>query len=209
VARYVGPSCRLCRREGKKMFLKGERCYTAKCAIERRSYPPGQHGQTGTRKLSTYGIQLREKQRAKRIYGLLERQFRRYFEKADRWRGVTGTILLQLLERRLYNIVFRLGFASSRHSARQMVRHGHILVKGKKVDIPSYLLSAGEEVQLVEKMRQAKQVLASLERAEKNRRVSWLEYSSQDFKGKMLNIPAREDIPMDIQEQVIIELYSK
>lgn len=209
MARYVGPSCRLCRREGKKMFLKGERCYTAKCAIERRSYAPGQHGQTGTRKHSTYGMQLREKQRAKRIYGLLERQFRRYFEKADRWRGVTGTILLQLLERRLDNIVFRLGFAASRHSARQMVRHGHILVNGKKVDIPSYLLSAGEEVQLVEKMRQTKQVLASLERAEKNRRVSWLEYNPQDFKGKMLNIPAREDIPMDIQEQVIIELYSK
>ncbi|HOE64719.1 MAG TPA: 30S ribosomal protein S4 [Candidatus Sumerlaeota bacterium] len=209
MARYIGPVCRLCRREGKKLYLKGDRCQTAKCAVERRSYPPGQHGQAGTRKLSTYGVQLREKQRAKRIYGLLERQFRRCFQTADRLRGVTGTILMQLLERRLDNIVYRLGFAPSRRAARQLVRHGHILVNGKKVDIPSYRLSVGEEVSIEEKLRQTKNVLASIEQMDKTGRVPWLEYIPEMFKGKITTIPAREDIPSDIQEQIIIELYSK
>jgi len=209
VARYTGPICRLCRREGKKLFLKGERCYTAKCAAERRSFPPGQHGQSGVRKLTTYGTQLREKQKAKRIYGILERQFRKYFQKAANWRGVTGTILLQLLERRLDNIVFRIGFAPSRHLARQLVRHGHILVNGARVDIPSYSVSANQQISIKEKMRQSKTILAALERLEKNGRVHWLEYHPDTFSARLVTIPAREDIPVDIQEQVIVELYSK
>ena len=209
MARYTGSVCRLCRREGKKLFLKGERCTTAKCAVERRSYPPGQHGQSGSRKLTTYATQLREKQKAKRIYGILERQFRKYFYKADKWRGVTGTVLLQLLERRLDNIIYRIGFASSRNQARQIVLHGHVLVNGKRVDIPSYSVSIGEEITLKEKMRQSKQVQASLERAEKTGRVSWLEYNADTQTARILTIPAREDIPVDIQEQIIVELYSK
>ncbi|HPB29854.1 MAG TPA: 30S ribosomal protein S4 [Candidatus Sumerlaeota bacterium] len=208
MARYTGPICRLCRREAKKLFLKGDRCNTAKCAMERRAYAPGQHGQN-TRKPTTYGVQLREKQKAKRIYGVLEKQFRRYFEKADRYRGVTGTVLLQLLERRLDNIIFRIGFASSRNQARQLVRHGHILVNGKKVDIPSYSASVGEEITLDEKARQSKNVLASLERMEKLGRLNWIEYVPEAMKGRILTIPAREDIPVDIQEQIIVELYSK
>lgn len=209
MARYTGPVCRLCRREGKKLFLKGERCDTAKCAVERRGYAPGQHGQAGSRKLTTYGTQLREKQKAKRIYGLLEKQFRRYYEKASKWRGVTGTILLQLLERRLDNLVFRSGFASSRNQARQMVRHGHILVNGHKVDIPSFTVSVGQTISVEEKIKQSKTMLASLERAEKNGRVPWLEYIPETLSSRLLAVPAREDIPVDIQEQVIVELYSK
>jgi small subunit ribosomal protein S4 len=209
VARYTGPVCRLCRREGKKLFLKGERCDTAKCAVERRSYAPGQHGQAGSRKLTTYGMQLREKQKAKRIYGILEKQFRRYYEKASSWRGVTGTVLLQLLERRLDNLVFRSGFASSRNQARQLVRHGHILVNGKKVDIPSFTVTVGQTISVEEKLKQSKAILTSLERAEKNGRVPWLEYNPENLSSRLLAIPAREDIPVDIQEQVIVELYSK
>lgn len=209
MARYTGPICRLCRREGKKLFLKGERCYTAKCAAERRNFPPGQHGQAGMRKLTTYGTQLREKQKAKRIYGILERQFRKYFQKAAGWRGVTGTTLLQLLERRLDNIVFRIGFAPSRRLARQLVRHGHIVVDGARIDIPSYSVNVGQQITLKEKLRQSKTILASLERQEKNGRVSWLEYHPDTLTARLLTIPAREDIPVDIQEQVIVELYSK
>ena len=209
MARYTGPVCRQCRREMKKLFLKGERCYTSKCAIERRSYPPGQHGQARTRKMSTFGTQLREKQRAKRMYGVLEKQFRLYFKKADKWRDVTGTVLMQLLERRLDNIVFRLGFATSRNSARQMVLHGNILVNGKRVDIPSYSLSPEDEITITEKLRQSKQVQESLEKADSRGRVSWLDYNAEKFTGKMLNVPEREDIPVDIQEQIIVELYSK
>lgn len=209
MARYTGAVCRLCRRERKKLYLKGERCYTSKCAVERRSYPPGQHGQSGGRKLSTYAMQLREKQKAKRIYGIFERQFRRYFQKADRWRGVTGTVLLQLLEGRLDNLVYRLGFASSRNSARQLVLHGHVLVDGEKVDIPSYSVSVGQEISIDEKARKSKFVQASLERLEKDGRLPWLEYKPESFSGRLLTVPAREDIPVDIQEQVIVELYSK
>lgn len=209
MARYTGPVCRLCRRETKKLFLKGERCLTSKCAVERRSYPPGQHGKGRGRKPSTYGIQLREKQKAKRIYGVLEKQFRRYFYKADKWRGVTGTVLLQLLERRLDNIVYRLGFASSRNAARQLVRHGHILINGKRVDIPSYSVSLGDDISIAEKMRNITDVQGSLERTEKNGRVEWIEYNPENFTGRMTAIPEREDIPEEISEQVIVELYSK
>lgn len=209
MARYTGPVCRLCRREGKKLFLKGERCNTSKCAVERRNYAPGQHGQSGGRKLTTYGMQLREKQKAKRIYGILEKQFRRYYEKASNWRGVTGTILLQLLERRLDNLVFRSGFASSRRQSRQLVRHGHIIVNGKKVDIPSYTVTVGQSISVEEKIKQSKVVLTSLERIEKDGRVPWLEYNPDTLTSRLLTVPAREDIPVDIQEQVIVELYSK
>jgi small subunit ribosomal protein S4 len=209
VARYTGPVCRLCRREGKKLFLKGERCQSSKCAVERRAYPPGQHGQSGMRKLTTYGTQLREKQCAKRIYGILEKQFRRYFDRADNWRGVTGTILLQLLECRLDNIVYRLGFAASRSSARQLVMHGHILINGKRVDIPSYSVSVNENISLSKKRHENKDILAALENSDKNGRVSWVEYNADNFTGRILTVPEREDIPEEIQEQVIVELYSK
>ncbi len=209
MARYTGPTCRLCRREGKKLYLKGERCYSARCAVERRNYAPGQHGQRRGRKLSTYGTQLREKQRAKRMYGILEHQFRRYFRIADRYRGATGVVLMQMLERRLDNIVYRIGFASTRSATRQLVRHGHILVNGKRVDIPSYSVSPGEEIALVEKMRKSGGVQGSLEKTEKSGRVPWLEYNAEKFTGRLLGIPERGDIPVDIQEQMIVELYSK
>jgi len=208
MARYVGPVCRLCRREGKKLFLKGDRCQGPKCAIEKRNVPPGQHGLSRT-KLSTYGVQLREKQRAKRIYGVLERQFRRYFEKAERLRGVTGTLLLQLLERRLDNVVYRLGFASSRSAARQFVRHDHITVNGKKVNIPSYLVRPGDVVACAEKARNMKYVQSSLSTAP-GRRKPWLTYDDQAFSGTFVSVPSREDLDdIDLREQLIIELYSK
>ena len=198
----------MCRREGKKLFLKGDRCQGPKCAVELHNYPPGQHGQT-RRKLSTYGHQLREKQRAKRIYGVLERQFRRYFEIADRFRGITGTVLLQLLERRLDNMVYRVGFAASRASARQLIGHGHVLVKGKRVDVPSYRVREGEAISVSEKAKKNSGVLAALERAESQGRLQWVEYSPETMTGKMLSVPTREEIPVDVREQMIVELYSK
>jgi small subunit ribosomal protein S4 len=208
VARYHDAVCRLCRREGTKLYLKGERCLGPKCAVERQNYPPGQHGQS-RRKLSTYGLQLREKQKAKRIYGVLERQFRRYFEIAERYRSVTGTVLLQLLERRLDSVLYRMGVATSRAAARQIVRHGHVRVNGKKVDIPSYLVKVGEELTLSEKTRSNAHVKAALEQAEKRERVPWVEFSSETLAGKIIAIPEREDIPVNIKEQMIVELYSK
>jgi len=208
VARYRGAVCRLCRREGVKLYLKGERCIGNKCAMERRAYAPGEHGQ-GRKKRSTYGIQLREKQKAKRIYGILERQFRRYFQLADRYRGMTGTILLQLLERRLDNLVYRLGFAPSRAAARQLIRHGHVRVNGRKVDIPSYLVKPGQEISLVEKMKENPLVKSGLELAEKRERLPWLSYSPETLSGRLLNVPARDEIPVDLNEQLIVELYSK
>ncbi len=208
MARYVDAKCRLCRREGEKLFLKGTRCYSAKCAIDRQNYPPGQHGQ-GRTKLSTYGQQLREKQKAKRIYGILERQFRRYFAVADAYRGVTGTVLLQLLERRLDNIVFRLGIGASRAQARQLVNHGHVTVNGRRVNIPSYLLKPGEEVAVAESSRTNKAVTANLEEAEGKGRLPWLDWNPEAFTGKILSVPSREDIPVTINEQFIVELYSK
>jgi small subunit ribosomal protein S4 len=209
VARYTGPVCKLCRREGEKLYLKGERCHGNKCGVERRAFPPGQHGQSRGKKLSTYGIQLREKQKAKRIYRLLERQFRRYFEIADSFRGMTGTVLLQLLERRLDNLVYRLGLAPSRGAARQIVRHGHVRVNGRKVDIPSYLVRPGQEVSLAEEMRNNPAFLAGQAVADKRDRLPWLVYSPETLSGHMTNVPPREEIPLLLNEQLIVELYSK
>jgi len=209
VARYTGPACRLCRREGKKLFLKGERCHTPKCEIEKRNFPPGVHGQNRT-KLSTYGIQLREKQRAKRIYGLLERQFRRYFQIASRFHGVTGTVLLQLLERRLDNIVYRIGFASSRRSARQLVRHNHILVNGRRVNIPSFIVRQNDVVTLVEGSRQNTQILRWLASQATRGRKGWLAFDEKEFAATLTAVPAREELDdIDLREQLIVELYSK
>ncbi len=208
MARYTGPVCRLCRREGRKLYLKGERCDSPKCAINKRNFPPGQHGLRRS-KTSPYGLQLREKQRAKRIYGVLERQFRRYFEIADSFRGVTGTNLMQLLERRLDNIVFRMGLAASRSAARQLVRHGGICVDGHKVDIPSFLVRVGQEVSVDEQSREKLGVKQALDNMDKRGRMTWLEFSREKMAGKMLSIPSRADIPTEVDEQLIVELYSK
>lgn len=208
MARYTGPSCRLCRRENTELFLKGERCYTDKCAIKRRNYPPGQHGQ-GRSKISDYGVQLREKQKVRRIYGILEGQFRGYFEEADRMKGVTGENLLSLLERRLDNIVYRLGFASSRTEARQLVRHCHFTLNGRKVNIPSIQVKAGDVLQLREKSRNVVAVNDSLEAVVRRGVPQWLELDKDGYKGTVKSLPTREDITMPIQEQLIVELYSK
>lgn len=208
MARYTGPSCRLCRREGSELFLKGERCYTDKCAIKRRSYPPGQHGQ-GRIKVSDYGVQLREKQKVRRIYGILENQFRGYFESADRMKGVTGENLLFLLERRLDNVVYRLGFATSRDEARQLVRHSHFTLNGRKANIPSIQVKAGDVVQLREKSRKVVAINESLEGVVRRGIPQWLELDKDAFKGTVKAMPVREDITMPIQEQLIVELYSK
>lgn len=208
MARYTGPSCRLCRRENTELFLKGERCYTDKCAIKRRNYPPGQHGQ-GRPKVSNYGVQLREKQKVRRIYGVLEKQFRGYFEEADRMRGVTGENLLSLLERRLDNVVYRLGFASSRTEARILVRHNHFTLNGRKANIPSIQLKAGDVVELKEKSRKIACINESLDAVVRRGIPQWLELDKDSFKGVVKLLPAREDISMPIQEQLIVELYSK
>lgn len=208
MARYTGPSCRLCRREGSELFLKGERCYTDKCAIKRRSYPPGQHGQ-GRIKVSDYGVQLREKQKVRRIYGILENQFRGYFETADRMKGVTGENLLFLLERRLDNVVYRLGFATSRDEARQLVRHSHFTLNGRKANIPSMQVKAGDVIQLREKSRKIAVIGESLEAVVRRGIPQWLELDKDAFKGTVKTSPVREDITMPIQEQLIVELYSK
>ncbi len=208
MARYSGPLCKLCRREGEKLFLKGNRCYTEKCSIERRKYAPGQHGQ-GRGKLSDYGIQLREKQKVRRIYGVMENQFRIYFAKASRMKGVTGEELLQLLERRLDTVVFRMGFASNRREARLIVKHCHFLVNGKRVDIPSYLLRAGDIVEVTEASRQIPSITDSLSIAEHRGIPHWLEVDMQNFKGKFLRVPSREEIQLPVQEQLIVEFYSK
>lgn len=208
MARYTGPSCRLCRRENTELFLKGERCYTDKCAIKRRNYPPGQHGQ-GRSKTSDYGVQLREKQKVRRIYGILENQFRGYFERADRLKGVTGENLLFLLERRLDNIAYRLGFASSRIEARQLVRHGHFTLNGRKVTIPSIQVKAGDVLELREKSRKVACINESLEAVVRRGIPQWLELDKGAYKGAVKTLPVREDITMPIQEQLIVELYSK
>lgn len=208
MARYTGPSCRLCRREGSELFLKGERCYTDKCAIKRRSYPPGQHGQ-GRIKVSDYGVQLREKQKVRRIYGILENQFRGYFEMADRMKGVTGENLLFILEKRLDNVAYRLGFATSRTEARQLVRHGHFTLNGRKVNIPSIQAKAGDVLQLREKSRKIASVTESLEGVVRRGIPQWLELDKDACKGVVKAMPVREDITMPIQEQLIVELYSK
>jgi len=210
VARYTGPKCRLCRREGMKLFLKGERCYTDKCPFERRSYPPGQHGPQQLRtKLSDYGIRLREKQKVKRIYGISEKQMRRYYEIATKMPGQAGHNLLQLLERRLDNVVYRLGFAVSRAQARQYVNHGFFKVNGRNVDIPSYLVKPGDIIELKEKYRNNPQIIESLETVVRKGIPSWLELDAENFKGIVKNLPTREDITMPIQESYIIEFYSR
>ncbi|MBM4135355.1 MAG: 30S ribosomal protein S4 [Nitrospira sp.] len=208
MARYTEALCRVCRREGEKLLLKGDRCYTDKCAVERRKYPPGQHGQ-GYRKLSDYGVQLREKQKVRHIYGILERQFRRYFYEADRRKGITGEVLLQLLETRLDNIVYRMGFAADRRKARQFVSHGHFLVNGKKVNIPSYTVKGGDIVEVKESSRDIPEIVDSLSKAEHRGIPPWIELDSANMRGKVLHIPSREEIQLPIQEQLIIELYSK
>ena len=208
MARYRGPVCRLCRREGMKLFLKGDRCYTEKCAIERRNYPPGQHGQARP-KSSGYGLQLREKQKAKRIYSVLESQFRNYFQKAERKPGVTGKYLLTLLETRLDNVVHRLGFASSRNGARQLITHGHFKVNGRKVNITSYQLKQGDTIELIEKSKKIEFIKESMESAVHRGIPQWLELNPEKFAGVVKSLPAREDITLPIQEQLIVELYSK
>jgi small subunit ribosomal protein S4 len=208
MARYTGALCRLCRREGDKLFLKGGRCLTEKCGVERRKYAPGQHGQ-GRGKISDYGIQLREKQKARRIYGIMERQFRIYFEKASHMKGVTGENLFQLLERRLDNVVFRMGFASNRREARQLVKHGHFKVNDRKVDIPSYLLKAGDEVGIREAGREMKTVTESLSLAEHKGTPEWVEVDMQNIKGKFIRAPTRDEMQLPVQEQLIVEFYSK
>ncbi|HEY7369541.1 MAG TPA: 30S ribosomal protein S4 [Thermoanaerobaculia bacterium] len=208
MARYSESVCRLCRREGMKLFLKGDRCFKDKCAIERRNYPPGQHGRRRS-KLLGYGIQLREKQKVKRIYGLLERQFRLAFERAERRKGITGENLLQELERRLDNVVFALGFAASRAQARQLVRHGHVTIDGKKVTIPSFRTNKGQLIAIKEKSRANEQIKSSVDTARARGVPAWLDLSPESFSGRVVELPKREDIKLPIQEQLIVELYSK
>ena len=208
MARYVGSVCRLCRREGAKLFLKGDRCYSEKCAIEKRNYPPGVHGQGRTR-FSDFGIQLREKQKVKRMYGLLERQFRRTFKKASRMKGRSGEQLLLLLERRLDNVVFRMGFATSRAEARQLIRHGHFKVNGRKAMTPSTLLKAGWTVSLAEKSQSVARIIGALETVESRSIPQWIELDKDNFTGTLTQMPAREDITLPIDEQLIVELYSR
>lgn len=209
MARYIGSVCKLCRRESTKLFLKGDRCYTDKCAIVRRNYPPGQHGQ-GRIKQSEYSLQLREKQKIRRVYGVLERQFRNYFERAERMKGITGDNLLQVLERRLDNVTQRMGFAGSKKEARQLVRHGHFLVNGRKVNIPSYLLKAGDAIELREKSRSIAQIQQTLSAVEKRGFPSWLEVDKTAMKGKVLSLPPRDECTLPtVQEQLVVELYSK
>ena len=208
MARYIGPVCRLCRRESMKLFLKGERCYTDKCAIEKRNFIPGQHGKARRQKMAGYGIQLREKQKVKRIYGVLEDQFRRYFAKAERTRGITGETLLQLLERRLDNVVYRAGFATSRAQARQIVRHGHFTINGRKVDIPSFSLKAGDLLAVRQSSRQKASILHALEEVKGRGVPEWLQYDGESS-ATFTSIPTRVQINLPVQEQLIVELYSK
>lgn len=208
MARYTKTNCRLCRRENLKLFLKGERCYTEKCAYDRRNYPPGQHGQS-RKKFSDYGTQLREKQKVKRIYGILENQFRNIFKEADRQKGVTGETLLALLERRLDNVVYRLGFANSRDEARQLVQHRHFLINQYKVNIPSYLVKPGDVIEIREKSKKMVRVLEALEGVARRGVPQWLELDKDQMKGSMKGLPSREEITLPIQEKLIVELYSK
>ncbi|RMF85551.1 MAG: 30S ribosomal protein S4 [Nitrospinota bacterium] len=208
MARYRGSVCRLCRRENMKLFLKGERCLGEKCAISRRNYAPGEHGQRRP-KPTEYGLQLREKQKVKRIYGILERQFRNYFDRAERVKGITGEQLLILLERRLDNVVHRLGFATSRAQARQLVRHSHFLVNGRKVNIPSYLVNPGDVIEVKEKSRNLVPILNALEAVEQRGIPPWLELDKPNFRGIVHALPDRESITIPINEQLVVELYSK
>ncbi len=209
MARYIGSVCRLCRRENLKLFLKGDRCYSDKCAFDRRGYPPGQHGQRRGRKNSDYAIQLREKQKVKRMYGLSENQFRLFFKSADHQKGITGTNLLVSLERRLDNVVYRLGFVNSRTQGRQLVKHNHFLVNGKKVNIPSYTMKMGDVVEIREKSRNMQTIKDSLDAVVRRGIPQWLDLDKDGLKGIVKVYPVREDLTMPIQEQLIVELYSK
>ena len=208
MARYTGAVCRLCRREGQKLFLKGQRCYSDKCSIGRRAYAPGQHGQ-GRKKLSEYGLQLREKQKVKRFYGVLESQFAKYFEMANKKKGVTGENLLQILESRLDNVIYRLGFGMSRAESRQLVMHGHFEVNGHKVDIPSYLVKEGDVITLKETSRNLPKIKAILEANEGKNIPKWLDLDAKTMQAKVVTLSSREDIDVDIKEHLIVELYSK
>jgi len=208
LARHTKSVCRLCRRENLKLFLKGERCYTEKCAFDRRNYPPGQHGQS-RKKFSDYGTQLREKQKVKRMYGVLENQFRNIFKEADRQKGITGETLLFLLERRLDNTIYRLGFTNSRNEARQLVRHNHFLVNHSKVNIPSYLVKPGDVIELREKSKKIVRILEALEGVARRGVPQWLELDKEQLKGSVKGLPTREEITIPIQEKLIVELYSK
>lgn len=209
MARYTGPVCRLCRRDMTKLFLKGERCFTSKCAIERRAYPPGQHGPGRQKKLSQYGIQLREKQKLRRIYGVSEKQFRHYFRRAAALPGVTGEEFLILLERRLDNVVYRLGFAPSRSAARQLVAHGNVAVNGRKLDIPSYRVRVGEEISVIERHENNPYIQESLQRARIRTTPQWLELDADKPKGKVNHLPSREQVDTQVSEHLIVEFYSK
>ncbi len=209
MARYTDASCRLCRRERQKLFLKGTKCFTEKCPVERRGFPPGQHGQSRRTKISEYGVQLREKQKIRRTYGLMERQFRNYFARALKQTGRTGEILVKMLERRLDNTIYRLGLAPSRKAARQMVTHGHFLVNSKGVDIPSYLLRPGDVIQVRDKSKKLEVIHSSMKRMKDNAMLPWLSLDKASMSGTFLNVPERADIPLNADEQLIVELYSK
>lgn len=209
MARYRDAVCRLCRREGTKLFLKGQRCLTDKCAIEKRNVPPGQHGKARRPKTVGYGLQLREKQKVRRLYGILEDQFRGYFEHAAASKGITGEMLLQMLERRLDNVVYRLGLATSRAEARQLVRHGHILVAGRKANLPSFQVAPGQEIAVRDRSRPMSSIARALDLAGNRGLPAWLEFDRETMKGRVVSLPKREDVNFPIQEQMIVELYSK
>ena len=208
MARYSGPACRLCRRENQKLFLKGDRCFTEKCSFERRGYPPGQHGQ-GRIKFSEYGLQLREKQKIKRIYSLVERQFRNLFEKAEQMKGVTGANLISMLERRFDNVIYRTGFANSRTEARLLVRQGHFTVNGKKINIPSYLVEKSDQIEVKEKSRSIARILGALEGVKRREVPQWLELDAANWKTQIRDLPSRDDVTAQMEERMVIELYSK
>lgn len=208
MARFYGSVCRICRRENQKLFLKGDRCYTEKCAFERRGYPPGQHGQ-GRIKFSEYGLQLREKQKIKRMYGLLEKQFRSLFEKAERQKGITGSNLLSMLERRLDNVAYRSGFANSRAEARQLVRHGHFAINGRRVNIPSYLVEKGDVLEVREKSRNTARIGGALEGVKRREIPQWLELEANAFRARIRDNPSRDDVTAPMEERLVVELYSK
>ena len=209
MGRYIDASCRLCRREKQKLFLKGTKCFTEKCPVERRAYPPGQHGQTRRQKISEYGVQLREKQKISRRYGLQENQFRNYFEKALRQTGRTGEMLVKMLERRLDNVVYRMGFAPSRKAGRQLITHGHLMVNNKSVTIPSFLLKAGDIVQVRDVSKKLDVIHSSMKRMKDNAMLPWLSLDKATMSGTFLNVPERADIPLNANEQLVVELYSK
>lgn len=208
MARYIGPVCKLCRRENMKLYLKGDRCYSDKCSYDRRPYPPGQHGQ-GRIKFSEYGVRLREKQKVRRMYGMLEQQYRRYFSLAERQRGVTGENLLRLLERRLDNVAYRMGFGATRAEARQLVRHNHILINERRVNVPSCLVKPGDVVCIRERSRKIKRIQEAMETIERRGTPAWLEVEPKEFRGTIKAMPSREDVSAQIQEQLIVEFYSR